>query len=66
MPTTKIVRPRVFIMYMYGTTFKSWVSCYPQQKWECKVDNGKVNLRRKGISIEISEEELKKNWKEAN
>lgn len=66
MPKIKIARPKALTIYTYGygRVYDCHVYCYPQQKWKCKVDNNKVEIRRKGIAIEISEKDFKKNWKE--
>lgn len=40
-----------------------WISCFPQQIWECRENGKKVTVSRKNISLTILKEEFEKHWK---
>lgn len=59
-------RPKSFVMYRIATFDRQaecYISCYPQQKWECYIDGNKVTLSKKGISFSIPKEDFEKQWK---
>ena len=59
-------RPKSFIMYTIKTFLgdaECWISCYPQQKWECEIKGDKVTLDRKSISLIIPKADFDKHWK---
>ena len=61
------VRPKTFCMYNIKTFLRDaecWISCSPQQRWECEIKGDKVTLERKGISLTIPKEDFDKHWRE--
>lgn len=53
-------------MYMFGTLYQAYVSCYPQQRWEYKNKGNVTELRRDKIVITIKNEDFRKDWLEVN
>lgn len=66
MQPRKIARPRTYIMYMFGTLYQAYISCYPQQWWEYKDKGNVTELRRDKIVITIKTEDFRKDWLEVN
>ena len=61
-----IARPNTFVIYnikAFISSAECCISCYPQQKWEYEIEEYKVTLRRKGISLTIPKEDFEKHWK---
>lgn len=58
-------RPKELIIYSYGFgEYTANIVCYPQSRWEVtNSDIEKVTLKKKGVSIQISMEDFKKQWK---
>ncbi|MGN0352403.1 MAG: hypothetical protein ACI4ES_12190 [Roseburia sp.] len=40
-----------------------YIDCYPQQRFEYRVNGDRVTLDRKGISLVIPKEDFDKHWK---
>lgn len=63
------VRPKRFMIYTITTFTKDascQVTCHPQQEWyyaRLSNDKKRIVLARKNITLEIPEEDFKKNWK---
>ena len=59
-------RPNTYCVYTLKTFLgdaECWISCYPQQKWECEIKGDKVTLDRKGITLIIPKADFEKHWK---
>lgn len=59
-------RPKEAATYTVQTFYgdaEVWISCFPQQIWECWENGKKVTVSRKNISLTILKEEFEKHWK---
>lgn len=59
-------RPKEAATYTVATfsgDAEVWISCFPQQIWECREKGKKVTLSRKNVSLTIPKEEFEKHWK---
>ena len=56
-------RPKQYVLYIYGTEYKAYVSCYPQSRWELiKRTDSEVTLANKHTTIHITAEGFEKHW----
>jgi hypothetical protein len=57
--------PKDTHIIMYGLGHKAGITCYQRSKWEVThVSRGYVQLCRKEVWIQISNEDFKEHWKE--
>lgn len=57
-------RPKTFVTYTISADdAEAWISCWPQQIWECRDRGRKVTLSWKNVSLTIPREEFEKHWK---
>lgn len=59
-------RPRKYIMYDFGTLYKCYIHCYPQQIWTYEINEEKDRVylcnEKKQITIEITILDFKTHW----
>lgn len=59
-------RPRKYIMYDFGTLYKCYIHCYPQQIWTYEINEEKDRVylcnEKKQITIEITILDFKAHW----
>lgn len=58
-------RPKAYCIYTLKTFdgAECWISCYPQQKWECEIKENKVVLSKKGLTLIILKTDFERQWK---
>lgn len=58
-------RPKTYCIYTLKTLngAECWISCYPQQKWECEIKKNEVVLNKKGLTLIIPKTDFERQWK---
>jgi len=60
-----IVRPKRYVLYTISTFLgdaKCYIDCFPQQRWDCRIDGDMATISRKGVAITLPKEEIDKRW----